>query len=70
MSIKTILGFITISLLLFIVHKQDEFINEKRSEITLLKAQKDSLLKAYDSLYSDHWTLKTYIELKEGRAEE
>lgn len=24
----------------------------------------------YDSLYSEHWSLKTYIDIKEGRAEE
>ena len=24
----------------------------------------------YDSLYSDHWALKTYTDIKEGKAEE
>jgi hypothetical protein len=32
--------------------------------------QNDSLAKANDTLYSNWWTLKTYIDIKEGKAEE
>ncbi len=63
MSLKAILIFMTVGLLLLIIYKQDKVINDKRNQITELKAQ-------YDSLYTEHWTLKTYIDLKEGRAEE
>ncbi len=63
MSFKAILIFMSIGLLLLIIYKQDKVINEKRNQIIELKAQ-------YDSLYTEHWTLKTYINVKEGRVEE
>ncbi len=63
MSLKAILIFMTVGLLLLIIYKQDKAINKKKDQIIELKAQ-------YDSLYTEHWTLKTYVDLKEGRAEE
>lgn len=70
MNIKAILSLASVGFLLYTVYEQNEAINKKKDQIIVLKAQNDSLLKAYDSLYSDHWTLKTYVEVKEGRAEE
>ena len=70
MNIKAILSLASVALLLVTVYEQNNAINLKKDQIIVLKAQNNSLLKAYDSLYSDHWTLKTYIDLKEGKAEE
>jgi hypothetical protein len=63
MSLKAILSFMTVGLLLLIIYKQDEVINKKESQIIELKAK-------IDTLYSEKWILKTYIDVKEGRAEE
>jgi hypothetical protein len=62
-KLKAILGLASISLLIYTTYEQNKTINSQRLEI-------DSLKKQYDSLYTDHWTLKTYIDLKEGKAEE
>jgi hypothetical protein len=62
-KLKAILGLASISLLIYTAYEQNKTINSQRLEI-------DSLKKQYDSLYTDHWTLKTYIDLKEGKAEE
>ena len=62
-KLKAILGLASISLLIYTTYEQKKTINSQKLEI-------DSLKKQYDSLYTDHWTLKTYIDLKEGRTEE
>ena len=62
-KLKAILGLASISLLIYTTYEQNKTINSQKLEI-------DSLKKQYDSLYTDHWTLKTYIDLKEGKAEE
>lgn len=62
-KLKAILGLTSISLLIYTTYEQNKTINSQRLEI-------DSLKKQYDSLYTDHWALKTYIDIKEGRAEE
>ena len=62
-KLKAILGLASISLLIYTTYEQNKTINSQRLEI-------DSLKKQYDSLYTDYWTLKTYIDLKEGKAEE
>ena len=62
-KLKAILGLASISLLIYTTYEQNKTINSQRFEI-------DSLKKQYDSLYTDHWALKTYIDIKEGRAEE
>jgi len=62
-KLKAILGLASISLLIYTTYEQNKTINSQRLEI-------DSLKKQYDSLYTDHWALKTYIDIKEGRAEE
>jgi hypothetical protein len=62
-KLKAILGLASISLLIYTAYEQNKTINSQRLEI-------DTLKKQYDSLYTDHWTLKTYIDLKEGKAEE
>jgi hypothetical protein len=83
-KIKAILGFATISMLIYTAYEQNKTINSQRFEIDALKKsiedvdsaaskQLDELeywKKQYDSVYTDHWTLKTYIDIKEGRAEE
>ena len=63
MNIKAILSLASVGLLLYTVYEQNKAINKKKDQIIELKAQ-------YDSLYTEHWTLKTYVDLKEGRAEE
>ncbi len=62
-KLKAILGLASISLLIYTAYEQNKTINSQRLEI-------DTLKKQYDSLYTDHWTLKTYTDLKEGKAEE
>jgi hypothetical protein len=62
-KLKAILGLASISLLIYTAYEQNKTINSQRLEI-------DSLKKQYDSLYADHWSLKTYTDRKEGRAEE
>ena len=62
-KLKAILGLASISLLIYTTYEQNKTINSQKLEIEYLKGQ-------YDSLYADHWTLKTYIDIKEGRAEE
>lgn len=83
-KIKAILGFATISMLIYTTYEQNRTINSQKFEIDTLKKsiqhidsaaskQLDELeywKKQYDSVYTDHWTLKTYIDIKEGRAEE
>lgn len=70
MKIKAILSLASVGLLLYTVYEQNEAINKKKDEIVLLKAQNDSLFKGIDSLYSDYWILRTYIDMKEGRTQE
>lgn len=62
-KIKAILGLASISMLIYTAYEQNKTINSQKLEIEYWKVQ-------YDSLYTDHWTLKTYIDLKEGRTEE
>jgi hypothetical protein len=83
-KLKAILGLASISLLIYTTYEQNKTINSQRLEIDSLKKsiehidsaaskQLDELeywKKQYDSLYSDHWSLKTYTDIKEGRAEE
>jgi len=70
MNIKAILSLASVGLLLYTVYEQNEAINKKKDQIVILKAQNDSLFKVNDSLYSDYWMLRTYIDVKEGRAQE
>jgi hypothetical protein len=70
MNIKAILSLASVALLLVTVYEQNNAINLKKDQIITLKAQNDSLVKANDSLYSEYWALKTYIDIKEGKAEE
>jgi len=83
-KLKAILGLASISLLIYTTYEQNRTINSQKFEIDSLKKsiehidstaskQLDELeywKKQYDSLYTDHWTLKTYTDIKEGRAEE
>ena len=62
-KIKAILGLATISMLIYTTYEQNKTINSQRLEVEYWKGQ-------YDSLYTEHWTLRTYIDIKEGRAEE
>ena len=70
MNIKAILGLASVALLLVTVYEQNDAINLKKDQIITLKAQNDSLANANDSLYSEYWSLKTYIDIKEGKAKE
>ena len=70
MNIKAILSLASVALLLVTVYEQNNAINLKKDQIVKLKAQNDSLAKANDLLYSEYWSLKTYIDIKEGKAEE
>jgi hypothetical protein len=70
MNIKAILGLASVALLLVTIYKQNDAINLKKDQIIKLKAQNDSLTKANNSLYSNYWTLKSYIDIKEGKAKE
>jgi len=83
-KVRAILGFATISMLIYTTYEQNRTINSQKFEIQALKKsvehidsaaskQLDELeywKKQYDSLYADHWSLKTYTDIKEGRAEE
>lgn len=62
-KIRAILGLASISMLIYTTYEQNKTINSQRLETEYWKEK-------YDSLYTDHWTLKTYIDIKEGRAEE
>ena len=70
MNIKAILGLASVALLLVTIYEQNNAINLKKDQIIKLKVQNDSLTKDNDTLYSNWWTLKTYIDIKEGKAEE
>jgi hypothetical protein len=70
MNIKAILGLASVALLLVTIYEQNNAINLKKDQIITLKAQNDSLFKVNDTLYTEYWTLKTYIDKKEGKAEE
>jgi hypothetical protein len=69
-NIKAILGLASVALLLVTIYEQNKAINLKKDQIIKLKAQNDSLFKVNDTLYSNYWSLKTYIDIKEGKAEE
>jgi hypothetical protein len=83
-KLRAILGLTTISMLIYTTYEQNRTINSQKFEIDSLKKsiehidsaaskQLDELeywKKQYDSLYTDHWSLKTYVDIKEGRAEE
>jgi hypothetical protein len=68
--IAPLLRFGALILLLTTIYEQNNAINLKKYQIITLKAQNDSLAKANDSLYSNYWALKSYIDIKEGKAEE
>ena len=70
MNIRAILGLASVALLLVTIYEQNNAINKNKDQIVKLKAQNDSLAKANDSLYSNYWALKSYIDIKEGKAEE
>jgi len=70
MNIRAILSLASVALLLVTIYEQYNAINLKKDQIIILKAQNDSLAKANDSLYSNYWALKSYIDIKEGKAEE
>ena len=70
MNIKAILGLASVALLLVTIYEQNNAINLKKDQIIKLKAQNDSLFKVNDTLYSNYWALKSYIDIKEGKAEE
>jgi len=70
MNIKAILSLASVALLLVTIYKQNDAINLKKDQIIKLKAQNDSLTKANDTLYNNYWALKSYIDIKEGKAEE
>lgn len=70
MNIRAILSLASVALLLVTIYEQNNAINLKKDQIIKLKAQNDSLAKTNDSLYAEYWVLKTYIDIKEGKAEE
>ena len=70
MNIKAILSLASVALLLVTIYEQNNAINLKKDQIITLKSQNDSLAKVNDSLYSNYWALKLYIDIKEGKAEE
>ena len=70
MNIRAILGLASVALLLVTIYEQNNAINKNKDQIIKLKAQNDSLAKANDSLYSNYWALKSYINIKEGKAKE
>ena len=70
MNIRAILSLASVALLLVTIYEQYNAINLKKDQTIILKAQNDSLAKANDSLYSNYWALKSYIDIKEGKAEE
>ena len=83
-KLKAILGFATISMLIYTTYEQNKTINSQKFEIDSLKKSIEHIDSAaskqldeleywkeqYDSLYTDHWALKTYTDIKEGKAEE
>lgn len=69
-KIRAILGLATISMLIYTAYEQNRTINNQKLEISSLNKSIEHWKGQYDSLYTDHWTLKTYIDIKEGRAEE
>jgi hypothetical protein len=62
-KIRAILGLASISMLIYTTYEQNKTINSQRLEIESWKGK-------YDSVYTDLWTLKTYVDLKEGKVEE
>ena len=69
-NIKAILGIASVGLMLYTMYEQNIAITRQKVQIAEIKAQNDSLVKANDSLYSSLWTLKAYVNIKEGKAEE
>ena len=83
-KLKAILGLASISLLIYTTYEQNKTINSQKFEIDSLKKSIEHIDSAaskqfdeleywkgqYDSLYNDYWALKTYTDIKEGRAEE
>ena len=70
MNIKAILGIASVGLILYTVYEQNNIITRQKIQLTRVKVQNDSLAKANDTLYSNWWTLKTYVDIKEGKTEE
>ena len=70
MNIRAILSLASVALLLVTTYEQNNAINLKKDQIIKLKAQNDSLTKTNDSLYTEYWVLKTYIDVKEGKTKE
>jgi len=82
--IAPLLRFGALILLLTTIYEQNKTITYQKGEIKALKVTIEKIDSAaakqfdeleywknqYDSLYSDHWGLKTYTDIKEGRAEE
>ena len=62
-KLKAILGLASISLLIYTTYEQNKTINSQRLEIDFYKKQNDTLR-------TDLWTLRTYTDIKEGKAEE
>jgi hypothetical protein len=69
-NIRAILGIASVGLMLYTMYEQNNTITRQKIQITEVKVQNDSLTKANDTLYSNWWTLKTYVDIKEGKAEE
>jgi hypothetical protein len=69
-KVRAILGFATISMLIYTTYEQNNTINSQKFEINSLKDSVEHWKGQYDSLYADHWSLKVYTDVKEGRAEE
>ena len=69
-NIKAILSIASVGLMLYTMYEQNNTITRQKVQITEVKVQNDSLTKANDTLYSNWWTLKTYVDIKEGKAEE
>ena len=69
-NIRAILGIASVGLMLYTMYEQNNTITRQKIQITEVKIQNDSLTKANDTLYSNWWVLKTYVDIKEGKAEE
>lgn len=83
-KLRAVLGLMTISMLIYTTYEQNKTINSQKFEINTLKRSIESIdsaaaiqldeleywKKQYDSIYSDHWALKTYTDIKEGKAQE
>ena len=69
-NIRAILGIASVGLMLYTMYEQNNTITRQKIQITKVKVQNDSLARANDTLYSNWWALKTYIDIKEGKAEE